>query len=101
MGAGLKKKIGFINKYNGMCFWCGRQCKIVKGNVYSRHRGRRLPKRAATIDHLFNKLESNLPEHKRRLFNNAVLSCYDCNQRKGLEAQIRYRRLLRLKLSLG
>lgn len=96
MGAGLKKKLGLIKKHNGICHWCGRPCKIIVGDMYCRYKFRRLPKRAATVDHLINRLESQLPEKQRILLENAVLSCYDCNQRKGLEAQNRTYLKLRL-----
>lgn len=55
------------------CYWCARETLLTRS-----FGGGKLPKDAATIDHLFSKINP-ARKGKRHLI---VLACYSCNQQR-------------------
>lgn len=73
------------------CFWCG-----VVTKPTNKHGGKQ-ENDMATLDHVYSRLD---PKRKQNLNLEVktVLSCYLCNQKRGKEAMIRYKKQKELNI---
>lgn len=70
--SGAKQRKNLFNRFNGHCFWCGRQTRL-QGRQSSNF---------ATVDHIYPRQD----DRRRSLSNEhskKVLSCHSCNQLRG------------------
>lgn len=58
----------------GLCAWCKRQTQLVEGE----HNGKRTSGLAATIDHLYSRLDERRYTQRQR----HVMACSTCNGRR-------------------
>lgn len=77
----IKKRRREMWKQDPHCYWCRRETVL-----YHKLGGGKTRPDQATIDHLYNRLDP------RRLLHahgecKYVLSCYECNWKRGLETQ--------------
>lgn len=82
-------------KRNPHCHWCG--CLTQLTNCPDG----KIPADAATIDHLYSRLDLRRWLKRKRGEVKKVLACYDCNQRRSIEETARLSREEILKRSQG
>lgn len=63
-------------KKNPHCHWCKRMTILSSAEMGSR----KLPRNAATLDHVYTRKDARRTSDNK---NQVVLACYDCNQRRG------------------
>lgn len=64
---------------NPFCHWCGEPTELTNCP------NGQIPNKAATIDHLYSKLDPRRWVKRKPGEVKKVLACYDCNQRRSIE----------------
>lgn len=78
--SGNRGKVNKLWNKNPNCHWCDIETSRVEGTQ------QRLHPHSATFDHLYHRSEPQRHTSKGR--NKGVLSCYECNQKRGREGHI-------------
>ena len=73
-----RKKLELFNAQGGLCHWCKQACRMPDHPMYWRSTGA-LSGKAATIDHLYSRLD---PRRNKMRGPQYVMACSTCNGKR-------------------